>query len=333
VKIVHFLASPFFTGPAEAVTQLALAQRALGHHVEVAIDRKRHSTTSEELLAPRLEALGLLSALPLELSVKSTPWAMLRDVVNLRKLEVDVAHSHVSHDHTLLRLGCPPGTTVVRSLHAPRSWRRSTPRAAGYTVCMEALTPQLAGHRVMALPAMVGPEFSPAPDRDALRARLGLAEGWLIGMVSTFQASRRHALGLQAFAALAAARVDARFILVGDGGLEPRLREKAAPLGSAVHFAGYRSGAEFVQHLQALDEVWVLGLGNDFSGRAAAQARACGVRVLTVDEGDLGRYADVVVEPDVTSIVRASLGGAWQAVTLESCEAIARRVVAFYGRG
>ena len=33
MKIVHLLASPFFSGPAELVAQLAFAQRALGHEV------------------------------------------------------------------------------------------------------------------------------------------------------------------------------------------------------------------------------------------------------------------------------------------------------------
>lgn len=39
MKVLHLLASPFFSGPAESLTQLALAQRALGHEVSVAVDR------------------------------------------------------------------------------------------------------------------------------------------------------------------------------------------------------------------------------------------------------------------------------------------------------
>jgi hypothetical protein len=74
-----------------------------------------------------------------------------------------------------------------------------------------------------------------------------------------------------------------------------------------VHFAGYQSGDDFIRWLQALDVVWILGLGNDFSGRAAAQARACDVRVVAVDEGSLALNADAIVALDATEIVDATL--------------------------
>ena len=70
MRVLHLLASPYFSGPAELVLQLALAQRALGHRVEVAVDRRRAETPAEELAAPRFAEHSLLSELPLELSVK-----------------------------------------------------------------------------------------------------------------------------------------------------------------------------------------------------------------------------------------------------------------------
>lgn len=324
MRILHLLASPFFTGPAEAVTQLALAQRSLGHEVTVAIDRKRTVTTSEELAAPRLEPLGLLSSLPLELSVKSTPFAMFRDVLTLRGAQADVVHSHFSHDHTITRLGRPKHAVTIRSFHAPRSVRWSAPAADGFTVPMESLARKLLGQRVLMLPALVGAEFVPPVDRAALRRELGLPDTKLIGMVSTFQTSRRHALALEAFAKRAD---DARLILVGDGPLEAELQAKA---GERVHFVGYQSGPAFTKHLQALDEVWVLGLGNDWSARAAAQARACGVRVVAVDEGALASYADAIVEPTVEALLAAP--STRRTTSIESPVAIAARVVEFYER-
>lgn len=331
MKILHLLASPFYTGPAEAVTQLALAQRALGHEVSIAVDRLRTETTSEELIVPRLEALGLLSGAPLQLSVKSSPWQMLRDVRTLRAQSVDVVHAHFSHDHTLARLGRPKGARLIRSLHAPRSVRWALPAADGYTVPMDSLGRKLLGKRVLVLPALVGAEFTPAVDRRALREQLGLpVDGRLVGMVSTFQASRRHTLGLEAFARLHAHEASVRFVLIGDGDLGPALQAQAAPLGPAVRFTGYQSGAAFTRHLQALDEVWILGLGNDWSARAAAQARACGVRVIAVDEGDLGRYADVLTEPTAEALVAASESSARRDLTIESLQSIAARVTHFY---
>lgn len=331
MKILHLLASPFFTGPAETVTQLALAQRALGHDVHVAVDRKRTETTSEELIVPRLEALGLLTAASLELSVKSNPFTMLRDVVTLRGLAVDVVHSHFSHDHTLARLGRPKGATLVRSLHAPRSVRWTMPAADGFTVPMHSLGRKLLGKKVLVLPALVDARFTPAVDRAALRRELGLPpNGRLLGMVSTFQPSRRHQLGLEAFAQRLARDPSLQFLMVGDGELATSLKAQANELGDAVHFVGYQSADAFIRHLQVLDEVWILGLGNDWSARAAAQARSCGVRVVSVDEGDLARYADELVEPTVESLVAGSEAASHSEVTLESPASIATRVVDFY---
>ncbi|MDP3152707.1 MAG: glycosyltransferase [Archangium sp.] len=323
MKILHLLASPYFTGPAEVVTQLAVAQRALGHEVFIAVDRKRSSHTSEELIVPRLEPLGLLSTAPLELSVKSTPWTMLRDVLELRSQPVDVVHAHFSHDHTIARLGRPKGARLIRSIHAPRSIRFGMPAADGFTVPMESLSRRLLGRRVLVLPSIVGPEFVPSADRAALRRELGLPEGKLVGMVSTFQASRRHELGLAAFAQHA----EGSLLLVGDGPLYDQFKAQAP---ERVRFVGYQSGPAFVKCLQALDEVWILGLGNDWSARAAAQARACGVRVVAVDEGALARYADALVEPTVESLLAGSLRAERRELTLESAEAIATRMVAFY---
>lgn len=330
MKIVHLLASPFFTGPAEAVTQLALAQRALGHEVTIAVDRKRTQTTSEELIVPRLEPLGLLSS-GLELSVKSSPLAVLRDLRALGRLDADVVHSHFSHDHTLARFGRPRGAKLFRSLHAPRSLRWSLPAADGYTVPMASLVRGLLGQRVLVLPALVGDEFRPAEDRRALRRELGLPEdARLLGMVSTFQPSRRHLLGLEAFSRRLSADPSLRFVFVGDGDLQAEVKVRAAPLGDAVRFVGYQSGGAFVRHLQALDEVWLLGLGNDWSARAAAQAKACGVRVVAVDEGELARYADVVVEATVDALVGGSASSVVREVSRESPRSIAERVLAFY---
>lgn len=327
MKILHLLASPFFTGPAEAVVQLALAQRALGHQVEVAVDRKRTAHTSEELLVPRLLPTGLLSSLALELSVKSTPWALWRDGRTLSGVHVDVVHSHFSHDATLARWALPRHVTLIRSLHAQRSVRRWLPRAHGYTVPVAAWSRALLGKPVLVLPPLVGSEFVPASERIELRRKLNLPGGRLVGMVSTFQPSRRHRLGLDAFAMVRQRAPDASFIVVGDGPLESELKRHA---GEGVHFVGYQSGQQFVQYLQALDEVWILGLGNDWSARAAAQARQCGVRVVAVDEGALSQFADAVVEPTAAAVAQAALSESTRRVSVESPDDIARRVLAFY---
>lgn len=335
MRILHLLASPFWSGPAENVALLAQAQREAGHEVTVAVDRLRKDVPAEEPAVPRFEALGLLDGGGLELSVKSSPWAVWKDLRKLRSRSVDVVHAHFSHDHFLARWARPRGAVLVRSVHAPRSIRSSIPKADAYTVPASSEITRLMGRRVWVLPPLVDPRFEPARDVRALRGELGITGTPVIGMVSTFQASRRHELGVAAFARLRETRPEARLVLVGDGALVEPVRRQVGELGltEAVTFAGYQQGDAFVRWLQALDEVWILGLGNDWSGRAAAQARACKVRVVAVEEGGLPALADTRVEaatPEV--VVAASLSGERSPVAHPSNQRIAAEVLALYER-
>jgi L-malate glycosyltransferase len=334
MKILHLLASPAYSGPCEVVAQLALAQRALGHEVTVAVDRKRKEVPSEELAVPKLEELGLLDEGGLELSVKSHPPAMLRDVRALSRRSVDVLHAHFSHDHAVAWLARPRGALLIRSLHAPRSLRWSMPGARGFTTPTAALAKQLEPLPTLVLKPLIDPAFGPPADRAALRAALGLpATGRVLGMVSSLQPSRRHELGLDAFARLKRAGSDAVLIITGDGVMHAALTARAMSLGlgDAVRFVGYQKGDAFVQWMQAMDEVWILGLGNDYSARAAAQARACGVRSVGVDEGALAAMVDQVIEPTVDAVCAAAFG-ARRALALPDPKAVADEVLALYAR-
>lgn len=333
MRILHLLASPFWSGPAENVALLAVAQREAGHEVTVAVDRRRKEIPAEEPSVPRLKELGLLDEGGLELSVKSPPWTVWRDTRKLKGRSVDVVHAHFTHDHLVARWGRPRGAVVIRSVHAPRSLRSSLPDADAYTVPSSSLITRLVGRRVRVLPPLVAPMFRPAEDREALRRELGLTGAPLVGMVSTFQPSRRHGLGVEAFAKLHQGHAGARLVLVGDGELVEPVRQRVRALGleDAVTFAGYQRGEAFARWLRALDEVWVLGLGNDWSARAAAQARASGVRVVAVEEGNLPALADVLVE-ELTpeAVVAASESGARSLVAHPSNERIAAEVLALY---
>ena len=99
MRVLHLLSSPVFSGPAEAVGLLALAQRRAGATVSVAVDSTRTGTGTEEPAAPRLEALGLLDARGLGLSTRGGPLALLADARRLRRAQLDVVHFHASHDH------------------------------------------------------------------------------------------------------------------------------------------------------------------------------------------------------------------------------------------
>lgn len=334
MRIVHLLASPVFSGPAELVRELALAQRALGHEVQVAVDRTRGART-EEPAGPRFADEGLLLDGPLELSVKSSPLAMLRDVRHLWQLAPDVLHAHFSHDHHLAALATHGATVLVRSVHAPRSFGWATPRAHVYTAPFAALTHRLRRRKVPVLehPPLAGPSYAPG-SREAARQALGVQGAPLVGLVSSFQPSRRLDVALDAFALLRRERPGARLVLAGDGELAAALQARAAAddLRGAVTFLGYRSGPAFVEVLQAVDQVWILGLGNDFSGRAAVQAKACGALVLAVAEGALASWADGLAAPTPEAVAHAAFALVGRAVALPSPVTFAQDLMAAVSR-
>jgi glycosyltransferase involved in cell wall biosynthesis len=242
-------------------------------------------------------------------------------------------HAHFTHDHLIARWAKPPGAVLIRSIHAPRSLRSSLPRADAYTVPAITDVSRLKGRKVQVLLPLVDPRFRPAERRDHLRAELGLTGSPVIGMVSTFQASRRHSLGVEAIAQLRRTRPEARLVLVGDGALMEQVRQQVRQLGveAWVTFAGYQREEAFVSWLQPLDEVWILGLGNDWTGRAAAQARACGVRVVAVKEGALPALADVQVEQlTPEAVVAASQSQERAREEHPSNQRIAEAVLALY---
>ena len=126
----------------------------------------------------------------------------------------------------------------------------------------------------------------------------------------------------------------AQLVILGDGerGAAIRARVLSQGLKDAVTFAGYRSADEFPRWLQAFDEVWVLGLGNDWAGRAAAQARRCGARVVAVDEGALAAWADAVVSPAPEAVAEAALAASRREVVVPEPTELARRVLELYER-
>jgi glycosyltransferase involved in cell wall biosynthesis len=333
VKILHLLSSPVWSGPAEAVALLAAAQRELGHRVSVAIDSTRAGTGSEEPAVPGLEALGLLDRQGLRLCTRDGVAGVWRDARRLRTLEADVVHTHFSHDHWVAALSGHRGIRV-RSFHAARSRRVLRPPAAAYTVPTEAVG---AGLRRpwMVLPPLVGPTFHPVVDRAARQASLGLVPP-VVGMVSTFQPSRRHDVALEAFRRLTARAPQATLVLLGDGQLGPALRAQVEAMGlvAQVRFPGYQSGEALLRWMQAFDELWVLGLGNDEAGRPALQGRAVGARVVGVDAGALSAWMDVVL-PVATpeALAAVALRGDRRTVALPGPRLVAEAVLGLYARG
>ena len=85
--------------------------------------------------------------------------------------------------------------------------------------------------------------------------------------------------------------------------------------------------------MQAFDELWVLGLGNDEAGRAALQGRAVGARVVGVNEGALPVWVDVVL-PEATpeALAAVALRAERRTVALPGPRTVAEAVLGLYAR-
>src|SRR5262249_35120178 len=163
-------------------------------------------TGSEEPSAPRPEALGLLGRAGRRPRTRDGAPALWRDARPLRNPEGGGGHQPFYQCHSGGALWGAPGRRVrpvpcagARPRRPPAGARRPPrPPAAAYTVPTAELG---AGLRrpFLVLPPLVGSGFVPAADRAGVQRALGLTAP-VVGMVSTFQASRRHGLGLAAFA-------------------------------------------------------------------------------------------------------------------------------------
>ena len=105
MRILHLVSYSLYSGPLPSTLALAVEQRRQGHEVWLAHDSKRGAINDyEEAADPWLEGLSLTPPLPLTLSAKSTVGEYLHDRRHLQRLlrQVDVVHTHLSHDHGLL---------------------------------------------------------------------------------------------------------------------------------------------------------------------------------------------------------------------------------------
>ena len=98
-------------------------------------------------------------------------------------------------------------------------------------------------------------QFHPSRDTGALRRRFGLGEAMLLLTVARLVRHKGHDVAIQAVAALRESHPDLRYLVVGTGPDEPRLRALAAELGvaDAVVFAGPLSDADVAEAYATAD--------------------------------------------------------------------------------
>lgn len=130
--------------------------------------------------------------------------------------------------------------------------------------------------------------FGPAPDRAALRARLGISASDKVMLTVRRLVPR---MGLETlFAAFARVRREAqgaKLVVVGDGELRPSLEALRDDFGMAgdVRFLGVVTDADLVQWYQAADLFVLPTVAYEGFGMATVEALACGTPVVGTTVG------------------------------------------------
>ncbi len=311
--ILHLVSYPLFSGPLPQTLNLARAQRAAGHRVFLAYDRKRGTqpiNDFEEAAAPAVDPSALdVPGDALVLSAKSSLWELWKDRKRLQTIlhttHVDIVHVHLSHDHMLARFsGVRKMAPVVRTFHAARSLgtrfgqRWSNNYADAWIVRSTDHQQRLCrqqgknfiSERAEVLEGSIDAKaFSvgSASERRAARDKFGVPQdARLVAHVALIHDRGQEELA-HALAELNAK--DVHLMYVGKGEHEAALRVlvRTKGLENQVHFVGYQQGVEALRAVyHAADAAFIAQAGNDASVRAVMEAMACGVPVLGVCDRD-----------------------------------------------
>lgn len=336
MRVLQLTSDWKWTGPAEPMVRLGLAQRERGFEVHLACPMPPHSRDGG--VSEQAERAGLLPELAILRGRGFRPVADRVDGKAIHALlehrEIDVVHTWHTRDHLLAlraararrRRGV---TAVVRSYRnaeaIPRlPWNRWLfgPGTDGL-LCVSPETAQrnraIRGGRPVrgSLGAVDTTRFAPRPADPEVRASLGLApEHRVVGIVARVQRHRRFDLLLDAAAELLAADPRARLLVVGRGTHRRTLAEEPAErmgLADRVIFAGYRK-EDYAEVLRAIDVFTFLVPGSDGTCRALLEAAACGIPAVTSKRGAL---PEIVID-GVTGILSEedprALAGAWRAL-------------------
>ncbi len=308
MKILHVTSDWKWTGPAEPMLRLALAQHKDGHDVALACPDPPREGRS---LADEARTAGLTPALWLDRARGLRPLADRCDVRRLRELLAaggfEIVHAWHTRDH-LLALRAAGRLRRSGALSLVRSYRRADPITpypwnrwlfGPGTDALLCVSPEsarrnewLRGGRALAgaFGAVDLARFSPRPADAPVRAALGLGPGHrVVGIVARVQPHRRFDLLLAAAARLFESDPAARLLVVGRGTHRRELAEEpAARLGISdrVVFAGYRS-ADYAEVLRSIDVFTFLVPGSDGTCRALLEAQACGIPAVTTRRGAL----------------------------------------------
>jgi glycosyltransferase involved in cell wall biosynthesis len=228
----------------------------------------------------------------------------------------DVINTHSSTDAWLAALAVktlPKAPPIVRTRHisaaVPKnaSSRWLYARATRHVVTTgEALRKQLLAdlplrpEQLTSVPTGVDTgRYVPvdADEKQALRQRLGLPTGPLVGIVATLRSWKGHRFLVEAFAAQAPA--DAHLLIVGDGPQREALKEQIAALKLEGRVFMPGNQADVTPWLQCLDVFVLPSYANEGVPQALMQAMSTGLPCVTTPVGAILELAI----PEETALV------------------------------
>lgn len=323
--VLQLAANRWWTGSADPIIHLSRGLETRGHRVLLGlIPGGRFQDKAREA------GLELVDGLSLE--AKLQPTRLLGDVARLRRLmrreQVDLIHTHHSHDHWLGRI-CRGPAALVRTFHNTRAVRTRWPSTALYrqsdaliavsdSVAARCREAGVAPGRLFRVAGVVdASRFSRPADGERIRKEFGVGRAPLVGCVARLASNRGHELLIRGFSLLLSSHPDSRLLLVGKGERREDLEEFVKRLGLTGHvlFAGYRD-AELPEVLEALDAFVLMAAGADESCRAALEAMAAGRAVVarrvgamaeTVRHGTTGLLIDDDRPESVAAALRSML--------------------------
>jgi glycosyltransferase involved in cell wall biosynthesis len=294
------------------------AQRQIAEEARV-LDRDRVALSIVALAAPPGPSLAphiAASGVPIGVLPGTgilDPRRLARLVRLMRRMRPDVVHTQLSYANILgllaARLAGRPSvaslqnvTTNQGRLNGPkRALERLALRLAQRTIVVAEGAREetqrsfrLPPERIAVLPNAIDPARLELPadfDRDEMRRRLGgSASGPLICVIARLTPDKGHGLLLQAAATLASRHPGARYLFVGTGTEEGRLRQLAHDLGlsGSVAFLGVRDD---VPQIVAASDLFVLPSLNEGLSLAMLEAMAIGTPVVVTR---VGGSADVI---------------------------------------
>ena len=324
--ILHLAANRWWTGSADPIIRMALAQRERGHRVRLGV------IPGDRFEAKAREA-GLDVVEGLHLRARLAPVEYARDARRLRRLvraeSVDVVHTHHSHDHWMALAVRPRRAdggraVLVRTFHNHRSVKAGwlSRQLYGHTGAVFAVSRQIesrcravgiAAERVFWIPGVADLlRFSTHADGGAVRDEFKLGEAPVIVSVARLARNRGHEVLLAAFRRLLDDVPAARLLLVGKGETRARLEQLVAELGlgGSVVFTGYRD-RDLPAVLAAADCFALMAAGSDDSCRAVLEAMAAARPVVARRVGALpetvvdGETGHLVADDDPHTVAAA----------------------------